>query len=809
MTENQLQLQDGKIITLNDQQFDGLVKAKNWLKNKNTFFTLAGYAGTGKEQPIDCSIQTPNGKKTIGSMEIGDTIFGADGELITITGIFPQGIKQSYKITFRDGTSTECGEEHLWNIWTHKLREKNKPTITVTTKSMIESGLYYEYGDEKIYKYSIPLADAVKYEEKNLPIHPYLFGLFLGDGTNLGKTPILSTPDIDYEIIEIATKLLPIDMEIHSERSGKCPRYTFVDNSELRKNRLNIEFKLLGLNVKSIDKFIPEIYLHSSISQRYELLRGLMDTDGTSRGNRIGFSTSSKKLMYDIIELVQSLGGIAIKNKDDNRSENTNYTINIKTFENPFKLKRKANNWKFSKKNPPSRHIFSIEKCRIVEQVCISVSSNDGLYLTDNFIVTHNTTVIKKLLDSYRGNVCVSAPTHKAKKVIIGTTGQEGVTLHSLLGLRPDLDLDSFNPNSPTFNQIAKPKIGKYELIVIDESSMINQDLYNLLKYTANGLKTKIIFMGDPAQIPPVGEKESVVFYDKDIEIHWLTKVERQNDGNPLLPVYDTLRNNLTRADGGLLRQTNINDSGDGIIFLDNKIEFRKSVINKFTSLNYTLDTDYVKVIAWHNSAVMASNKVIRNVLFDSKAPIVEVGDVLMSYRSVIAKKAFYNIIDNSTDYRITKRGECEENEYGIWGYRVQLRENTGKGEFTFRNVFIIDSSDEHNLHQFAEFHDFFKERGIANKKEWKQYYDFRRENMSLITVNTYRNGDRRPNSDVIGKDLDYGYAITGHKCQGSTYEHVLILADDIAQNYKIKERNQILYVALTRPTSTATLLTL
>lgn len=433
--------------------------------------------------------------------------------------------------------------------------------------------------------------------------------------------------------------------------------------------------------------------------------------------------------------------------------------------------------------------------------------TNDKFFTLAGFAGTGKSTIIKKILDSYRGNVCVSAPTHQAKKNIINTTGQEGLTLHGILGLRPDLDLDSFNPNSPIFNPIGKPKIDKYDFIIIDEASMINAGLLALLKRTSDGLKTKILFMGDSAQIPPIGEAESAVFYDESIQIYWLTKVERQNDGNPLLPVYDTLRNNLTLINGGISKITNISERGDGIIFLNNKQQFRDSVIKKFTSEEYKSNNEHVKLIAWQNTAVMASNKTIREAIFGNKVPIVEVGDVIMAYRSITAKKSFFNIIENSADYRVTKRGECEENEYGIWGYRVQLREKTGKNEFSFRNVFIIDSSDINNLHLFAEFHDFFKDRGVADKKEWKRYYDFRRENMCMVTIREYRNGTKRPTSEVIAKDLDYGYAITAHKSQGSTYEHVHILYDDIYMSYKIKERNQILYVSLTRPTTTATLL--
>jgi hypothetical protein len=807
LLDNQLKLPNGKIITFNNEQIEGLNKIKHWLKNGQTFFTLAGYAGTGKQQPIDCQIQMLNGTKNIGDLNIGDKIFGLNGELILVNNIFPQGIKQAYKIIFRDGFSTECGEEHLWEVWTHKLRANKKPTITLTTKQIINDGLYYEYKNKKIYKYSIPLCKPVKYEKKELPIHPYLLGVLIGDGTNLGKTPILTTPDIDKEIIEIINELKPEYIKINDNKIFNCPRYSFIDIDNHHSNKLNKIFKNLNLNLKSPERFIPDIYKYSSIEQRYELLKGLMDTDGTSRGNRIEFSTSSKRLMNDIIELVQSLGGIAIKNNDDNRHKNINYSINIKTFENPFKIKRKANNWKLSWKNPPSRHIISIEKSRIVEQICISVNGDDGLYLTDNFIVTHNTTMIKKVLENYHGGVVVSAPTHKAKKVIINTTGKEGQTLHGLLGLRPDVDLDNFNPNNPKFNPIAIPKITDYNFVIIDEASMINQELYDLILEKTKNSRTKVLFMGDPAQIPPVGEKESVVFNQVTNDFHQLTKMERQNDTNPLAFIYDALRNNLNKLDGGFERRTNMNELGEGVIFTINKRQFRKAILEKFKSEEFQQDTDFCKVIAWKNDTVMQSNQIIRNELFGEKTDIVEIGDILMAYRSITDEKQRYNIIENSADYRIVEKSALEENAYGISGYRVKLSENLARGGLKFQDVFIINANDHETLHLYAQMHDFFRDMGKVNKKAWNKYYEFRRCNLLMKTIDRFSNGQLRGSGDIIVKDLDYGYAITGHKSQGSTYTHSFVMLNDMENNWILKERNQIFYVAITRPSVSATVL--
>lgn len=451
---------------------------------------------------------------------------------------------------------------------------------------------------------------------------------------------------------------------------------------------------------------------------------------------------------------------------------------------------------------------FNDEQFEGLEKIKHWLKNGQTFFTLAGYAGTGKTCMIKKILDGYYNGVVVSAPTHKAKKVIINTTGKEGQTLHALLGLRPDVDLDNFNPNDPKFNPIAIPRITDYNFVIIDEASMINQELYDLILEKTKDSRTKVLFMGDPAQIPPIGEKESVIFNQAEIELHQLTKIERQNDTNPLTFVYSALRNNLTTLDGGFERKSVMNDLGEGIIFTLSKKEFRKAILEKFTSDEFKKDTDYAKVIAWKNSTVIASNKVIRTALFGEATDIIEVGDILMAYRSVTDAKQRYNIIENSADYRVVEKSDLEENSYGIKGYKVKLREDTARGEFKFQDVFIINANDHNNLHAYGQMHDFFRDAGKINKKEWKKYYDFRRNNLLMKTIDKHVNGLLRNTADIIVKDLDYGYAITGHKAQGSTYQHVMVMENDINENWLLKERNQIKYVALTRPAISAIVLT-
>jgi len=431
------------------------------------------------------------------------------------------------------------------------------------------------------------------------------------------------------------------------------------------------------------------------------------------------------------------------------------------------------------------------------------------LFTLAGYAGTGKTTCIKKILDEYQGAVVVSAPTHKAKKVIIATTDVEGKTLHSLLGLRPDVDLDNYNPNFPQFEPIADPTIIEYDLVIIDEASMINQELYNLIIGITIDYKMKILFMGDPAQIPPVGEKMSAVFEQKEIELHQLTKIERQNQSNPLSVVYSALRNNLTKQSGGFQRETAMNEKGEGVIFTEDTDVFKDLILKKYKTEDFKNNIEYAKVIAWQNKTVMGANKAIRNELFGKGADAIEVGDVLMAYRSVRSSNARYNIIENSEDYRVIAKTEKSQNKYGLMGWDVRLREDLPHGKFKHKNVFIVDVNDVNNLHRYGELHDDFKEIGLRREVpgSWKKYYDFRRNNILMKTINKFRAGNPRNKKETIVKDMDYGMAITAHKSQGSTYTHVFVMENDIDENWTVKERNQLKYTSLTRPTTSAVVL--
>jgi len=452
--------------------------------------------------------------------------------------------------------------------------------------------------------------------------------------------------------------------------------------------------------------------------------------------------------------------------------------------------------------------ILNDQQYEAIKKIRIWLKSNKQFFTLSGFSGTGKSTILKKILDEYRGGVVVTGPTHKSRKVVENYTKKESKTIQALLGLRPDVSIESFSPNFPIFNPIAQDRINEYNLVCIDEASMINSSFFNLIVEKTKENKTKILFIGDYAQIPPISEERSIVFHNPDIEMYELTKVERQGDTNPLFFTYDALRNNLTEPDGGFLRKSNMNSKGEGIYFTLDKSEFRSLMLEKFKSEEFKNDINYCKVIAWRNETVMKSNKIIRDEIIGKKLDVVEVNDVIMGYRTISTKYKDYNIIENSADYKVTYKGNLTTNKYGIGGYLITIQEDLGNNKYKTENVFVINSQDEDIVYTYAEEHDRLRDQAKVNKKLWNMYYDFRRDNLIISNIYKYRNGEYRANNDVIVKDLDYGFSLSAHKSQGSTFTHCFVIESDINKNRLTKEKNQILYTSLSRPTTSATVLT-
>lgn len=402
---------------------------------------LADDMGLGKAQPLDAKILTPSGWKTMGEMKAGDEIVNVDGGVSKVTGVYPQGVKTVFAVTFTDGATTECCEDHLWRVITplrSPLRRNRGYPWRVKPLRKIRQNLADKNGNHMQF---IPMVSPVRFHSAlALPLHPYLLGVLLGDG-GITHGAIVSAKD--KELLTEITKLLPEGVKI--KYTGQGVDYRLIApgkhwNPVLTKLR---ELKLAGCHSK--EKFIPKEYKTASVQSRIALLQGMLDTDGYS-GGVIEYTTTSQQLAVDFIEIVQSLGGIArLKPKKTTwvykgvrkYGKAFRITIKIPASIRPFRLSRKMATYTPPSKYLPVRAIDTVKSVGLKQCQCISTDAPDQLYVTDNYIVTHNTVSTIAALQQLRNQGKVKRALVFAPKSVIPQwmneykrfTGERGVDI--------------------------------------------------------------------------------------------------------------------------------------------------------------------------------------------------------------------------------------------------------------------------------------------------------------------------------------------------------------------------------------------
>ncbi len=355
---------------------------------------INGLPNTGKCQDVNTLIPTPGGWRRLGDIKVGDLVFTETGEETVVTGVYPQGIKANYKVSFLDGTSTNSCNEHLWKV--KQLSRTIKDWRILSLKEIMEKDVITKAG---CYRFHIPITEAVQYSAKALPVDPYILGVLIGDGS-LTCANIVLTSHIEDSFVQEFVQEQTDSSVWTSTRLKKKGKNTLLSVLS-RTNPIAGYIKEVGLNVLSKDRFIPSIYLRGSIEQRKSLLAGLLDTDGSqsSKHNCTSFSTKSIQMAKDIIELVQSLGGLGNLKVQNRGEKGIEYNVTIRTLFNPFILPRKALKWRPRLQNGLRKTISKIERLEDCEQVCIKVDNENETYLTNDYIVTHNTSLLKTLKD--------------------------------------------------------------------------------------------------------------------------------------------------------------------------------------------------------------------------------------------------------------------------------------------------------------------------------------------------------------------------------------------------------------------------
>lgn len=380
------------------------------LHDDTKILILDGLWGSSKAQPLDAKILTSNGWKLMGDIHPGDTVIGSDGKSCNVLNIFPQGKKEIYKVTFSDGSSTECCMDHLWATQTERERNrhsrKRNNGSPIYTKCPLPPKVrtLHEIKDTLLTKrnlvnHSIPMVEPIDFNNVDHVIDPYILGILIGDG---GLTRNVRFTSADKEIADKVESLLPSTLQMSNTA---IIEYGIIRRTKtLKHNPFKLELERLHLmGKKSNDKFIPNEYLFDSLANRINLLNGLMDSDGTTNGYYTSYTTTSKILADNVQFLVESLGGTGIitefhnctyiNKRNEKRHCLDHYKVSVKLPNNipPFSLTRKKEKLKPRKKYLPIRYITSITFVAEKNSQCILVDSDNHLYITDHCIVTHNT----------------------------------------------------------------------------------------------------------------------------------------------------------------------------------------------------------------------------------------------------------------------------------------------------------------------------------------------------------------------------------------------------------------------------------
>lgn len=362
--------------------------------------TVSGPPGTGKAQPLDTPVLTPSGWVRMGDIKVGDEVVGSNGMATRVRAVHPQGEVPISRVIFSDGSSTECCDDHLWTVQTDNDRTGKRSGTARTTKEI--AALLAEGKTRSTY---IPmLSHPVEHPEGDFALPPYQLGLLLGDGCFRGVTPTFCKPDPELH------EALDGTLGIHLTSSVEHTSRLVTPRGQV--NLLTDELRRLGLMGKrSEDKFIPEQYLVGSMEQRVALLQGLLDTDGwIERSCSVKFSSASRRLAQQVQALVESLGGTAkwtekvptIAGVEHLRAYSLSIRLSERHGTEPFRLGRKVDAWRGgvasrTRAVEPTRKIVRVEGVGHKAAQCITVAADDHHYVTERYLVTHNSFLANKV----------------------------------------------------------------------------------------------------------------------------------------------------------------------------------------------------------------------------------------------------------------------------------------------------------------------------------------------------------------------------------------------------------------------------
>lgn len=461
----------------------------------------------------DTMIPTPNGEITMKDLKVGDYVFGKNGNPVQVKRKVDVGIRQTYSVILKDGRHLDACENHIWEVFNTSVQKYERKT----TKELMLDYRVKSYNSKmnKTYessKYFIDLCQPTEYLKKDLPLDPYYFGLFLGDGTS-STGGIIS---IDEEIKDFTSKYFTsLGCKIRIEDKGNGTHLLIPSSNRSRLNH-PIRTPLKDLNVLN-NKHIPTIYIETSFEDRMELLRGLLDSDGTiSSTGTISFNTSDTNIRDGFIKLVASLGiryhlkqrksGYKNKQGEYVRCKDS-YRISLFTDLIVFKLQRKVDKlrvFKDSKKAISYRKRVSLKDIipsKIGQSYCITVDAEDSLFLAGNYMLNSNCGkfackgVLQSALPSFKTQYGM-----KLVPVLSGTSGNQDLSKDakdilsnpesfSLLPMNWDTLDRRVDPDYITWERSKKEKFGTFVPGQMSYRLPVEKVTTNLAKFTGTNDK--------------------------------------------------------------------------------------------------------------------------------------------------------------------------------------------------------------------------------------------------------------------------------------------------------------------------------
>lgn len=886
-----------------DQQMVFEAVKKFFSDDENPAIVIMGSAGTGKCLGENTPVIMHDGTiKMVQDIHQGELVMGDDSTPRTVLST-TSGEDEMFRITTNKKDSYEVNSAHILTFQTSKvikwIKAKNRFNVlyghkdgNVKCKSFITRIEAETFVHTLPAIVDIPLTECIEknkkrswqqyfkgvytgldFPQKDCEYDPYFIGLWLGDVTSKESSITNIDPEI---IIYLENKLGEYGMYLDKityrfnqlKRTNKSPFVVFLKQTKMYGN-----------------KHIPYIYLINSEENRLKLLAGLLDSDGSLTSNCYEIVQKNKRLAYDIYFLAKSLGfqtSIVPCVKwcmyKGEKKYGTYYRMHISgnTDRIPVLIQRK----KASPRKQIKNHLVSrinIEPIGKGKYYGFVLDGNHRFVL-GNFIITHNTTITKYIVDYIMDNQFLSivaiAPTHKARRVLEKKLNQDrfipvpSLTVASILGkMREHSYIGSHN-----YTNGSKQKMDKYDCFIIDEISMVSdKDLDEIINYICEHDK-RLILIGDNCQIPAPSQqlvKKDSICYKPDsyaFEIAnkcVLTDIVRQAADSPIIKIASYIRDHIM-DDIDLLDILHACDMDEKEICCDAKDLYSLFQEDHKNNLD-------VRVIAYTNAAVRMHNTQIRKDLgYDSM--LVE-GELLTGYGNLGWPTP---VVENGTDYRVALIRPT--NNFTISGFGglvgnlvdlVDLDDNT----HISRGLFFIEVKHSNNARFMQELVTRAEKvnQRYSTKNDYKKYCALK--NKAVFIEDVYKHGssiftetnlrqshpllftkisdvidttnktisvseltakledqygelvecrliDNKPFADaevfadqymVVEKDIYYGYSITAHKSQGSTYDSVYVDEYDFKKisnkwNYKLraveqrhKERNQLKYVAYTR----------